>query len=153
MYGPLREGRPALVVHLVVVAVALDARRRRIQLDGGDVVRGLLEVVQRRTRPSSGSVWYSELQLLAALDAIHVVERVQDRERRVVGVALAGPADVAIGADRLERKRVAEIEREIQRRAPVLELARQRRRAVVVIGPALLQIVGAAIVRESFGTG
>src|SRR5689334_7335018 len=44
--APLREDCPALVIRNVVVTVALNARRWRIQFDGGDVVRALLEVIR-----------------------------------------------------------------------------------------------------------
>src|SRR5882672_4939757 len=145
--GPLRERGPALVLYLVVVAVAIWAGwwYRWVEDDGHDIVGGLLEVV-RAEHTLERTTLVQELKLLAPLPPVDIVVGVKNEQRRVVRVAIACPADAAVGADRFERQGLVDVEREVQRAAPILELTRQWCRTVVVIRPQVLLVVGAAII-------
>ena len=117
--GPLREDSPAAVVRNVVVAVFLRARCRVVELDVHDIFYLLVEVVEadnavQRVRGEQ------ELELLTELVAIAVIVRVQDRQRRVIGIANAFPLQRTHRGDRFEQPGVVHRVADVKRRTPVL---------------------------------
>src|SRR2546430_10655467 len=79
-----------------------------MQLHGHDTVRFLPEVVHPNDTGERLSL-VRELQLLTGLPAFHVIEGVEDRERGIVRVTIAQPAQSPVCRDELERREVGEV--------------------------------------------